>query len=281
MGPIGKTEGQGLTLAFGISWTDGPGPLTLAAGEVPEGEHMTELVRGMLLEPNEGDWLTGQMPSVMMYYLAKLATDRRIEFHLSVKATERKLRLFYCGCARRVWHLLEGAVSRHAVEVCERFSDAQVEKKELRAALQGAEETLNQAKSLGLIRQNWELYQAMDLPILAAKVTVNNARQGMVQEGGPVKQQEQVVLLKELFANPFRPSQVDSAWLTPTVVQLARGAYEDRQLPAGTFDSARLAILADALEEVGCTDADILRHLRGPDLHVRGCWAIDLLLGKQ
>jgi hypothetical protein len=50
---------------------------------------------------------------------------------------------------------------------------------------------------------------------------------------------------------------------------------------AGTLDTSRLAVLADALEDAGCDRADILGHLRGPGPHVRGCWAVDLLLGKE
>jgi hypothetical protein len=42
----------------------------------------------------------------------------------------------------------------------------------------------------------------------------------------------------------------------------------------------RLPILADALEDAGCTDADLLNHCRGPGLHVMGCWVVDMLLGK-
>jgi hypothetical protein len=68
--------------------------------------------------------------------------------------------------------------------------------------------------------------------------------------------------------------------LTPQVVAIAQGAYDQRELPAGTLDTSRLAVLADALEEVGCTDPDLLDHLRGPGPHYRGCWAIDILLGK-
>jgi hypothetical protein len=62
---------------------------------------------------------------------------------------------------------------------------------------------------------------------------------------------------------------------------LALAAYEDRSLPAGTLDPARLAILTDALEEAGCTNADILDHCRAPGPHVRGCWVVDLILGKE
>ena len=84
----------------------------------------------------------------------------------------------------------------------------------------------------------------------------------------------QVGLLRCIFGNPFRPVAVDPAWRTTTVVQLAQGVYNDR-----AFDW--LAILADALEEAGCTNADILGHLRGPGPHVRGCWVVDLVLGKE
>jgi hypothetical protein len=61
------------------------------------------------------------------------------------------------------------------------------------------------------------------------------------------------------------------------VVRLAQATYEERHLPEGTLDNTRLLILADALEEAGCTDTDILCHLRGPGPHVRGCWVADLV----
>jgi hypothetical protein len=64
-------------------------------------------------------------------------------------------------------------------------------------------------------------------------------------------------------------------------VSLAQAAYDERNLPSGHLDNARLAVLSDALEEAGCTDADILSHLRSPGLHVRGCWALDLVLAKE
>ncbi|HKA54599.1 MAG TPA: hypothetical protein VKJ47_13145, partial [Candidatus Binatia bacterium] len=88
-------------------------------------------------------------------------------------------------------------------------------------------------------------------------------------------------LVRDIFGNPFRPASLDPAWRTPAVVSLATAAYEERNLPAGTLDPDRLAVLADALEEAGCDNADLLSHLRGPGPHVRGCWVIDLLLGKE
>jgi hypothetical protein len=73
---------------------------------------------------------------------------------------------------------------------------------------------------------------------------------------------------------PFRPAAVRPDWLTETAVALARAIYEER-----AFD--RLPILADALEDAGCDDADILAHCRGDGPHVRGCWVVDLVLGKE
>jgi hypothetical protein len=94
----------------------------------------------------------------------------------------------------------------------------------------------------------------------------------------------QAVLVRDIFGNPFRPVAIAPAvlsWNDAVVVRLAQAAYQERHLPAGTLDNGRLAVLADALEEAGCTDAGILGHLRGPGPHVRGCWAVGLCLGKS
>ncbi len=83
-------------------------------------------------------------------------------------------------------------------------------------------------------------------------------------------------LLRDIF-DPFRPARLRRAWLAwegGTVPKLAQAIYAD-----GAYD--RLPVLADALEEAGCTNAKILAHCRGAGPHVRGCWALDLLLGKQ
>jgi hypothetical protein len=86
---------------------------------------------------------------------------------------------------------------------------------------------------------------------------------------------EQCNLLREIFGNPFRPVAFDPAWRTSDVMLLARGIYGDR-----AFD--RMPILADVLQDAGCTSDDILGHLRDPHAtHVRGCWALDLVLGKD
>jgi hypothetical protein len=94
----------------------------------------------------------------------------------------------------------------------------------------------------------------------------------------------QVALLLDLFGNPFRSVTIASStlvWNGGICVRLSRAIYEERSLPAGILNNAQLAILADALEEAGCSDADILNHCRQAGEHVRGCWVIDLLLGKS
>jgi hypothetical protein len=92
------------------------------------------------------------------------------------------------------------------------------------------------------------------------------------------EKEEESVLLRDIFGNPFRPlPAIDPAWLTwsgGTVRKLAEAIYDER-----AFD--RLPVLADALEDAGCSDAGLLGHLRGPGPHARGCWALDLLLGKS
>jgi hypothetical protein len=81
-------------------------------------------------------------------------------------------------------------------------------------------------------------------------------------------------LLREIVGNPFRPVAFDPAWRSPTVAALAGAIYDER-----AFD--RLPILADALEEAGCDHPDVLAHCRGDGPHVRGCWVVDLVLGKS
>jgi hypothetical protein len=88
-------------------------------------------------------------------------------------------------------------------------------------------------------------------------------------------------LVRDVRGSPFRTTALSAALLTPTVTALAQAAYEERSLPTGTLDTQRLAVLSDALEESGCADAAILGHLRGPGPHVRGCFALDAILGRD
>ncbi|OWK40938.1 hypothetical protein FRUB_04830 [Fimbriiglobus ruber] len=79
-------------------------------------------------------------------------------------------------------------------------------------------------------------------------------------------------LVREIFGNPFRPAVADQIWLSFTVTALARQIYD-------SFDFSLMPILADALQDAGCDNEDILAHCRSDGPHVRGCWVVDLLLG--
>lgn len=90
-----------------------------------------------------------------------------------------------------------------------------------------------------------------------------------------LQQQEaayQCDLVRDVFGNPFR--RTEPTWVSADAVRLAQALYEER-----AWD--QLPILGDALEEAGCSDDEVLQHCRGPVLHTRGCWAIDLVLGRR
>src|SRR5262249_18340745 len=97
----------------------------------------------------------------------------------------------------------------------------------------------------------------------------------------PLDNAAQAVFCRDIFGNPFRPVSLDPICLTPAVLSLAQAAYEERILSSGKLDPSRLFILADALEEAGCTGPALLGHLRSPGPHVRGCHVVDAILGKQ
>jgi hypothetical protein len=112
------------------------------------------------------------------------------------------------------------------------------------------------------------------------------------EQGRPVFRSKQARLtihadwLRDIFGSPFRAApaigRATLAWNGGAIPKLARAAYEERSLPEGTLDPGRLAALADALEEAGCTNEDILGHCRQQGaVHLRGCWVVDLLLGKS
>jgi hypothetical protein len=81
------------------------------------------------------------------------------------------------------------------------------------------------------------------------------------------------VLIRDIFGNPFRPITLNPSWLTSTVIALVTGIYSEK-----AFD--RMPILADALQDAGCDNEEVLNHCRSEGQHCRGCWCVDLVLGK-
>ena len=206
--------------------------------------------------------------------------------HLGDRASARKLRLFAVACCRKIWHLLPDQACRKAAQIAEGFAEGKAGISPLRE-VEGAgafyhdhredvpEERLGYYAG-GAIFQLGQERLASDLVADAAS---NAVACSTLDAGGGRLAVGAAALLCDLFS-PFRPVTIAPTCLRPQVVALAQAAYEQRELPAGTLDTARLAVLADALEEAGCDQADLLAHLRGPGPHVRGCWAVDLLLGR-
>jgi hypothetical protein len=226
---------------------------------------------------------------------------------LTGRASERKLRLLHCACCRRVWDALPDERSRQAVAVVERYADGQADLPTLRAAaLVATLAWMQEEKGFGapgataaLWRLEDDYGPADDIECLAMVICVVQQlafETGWVCSDGvrtrdphAAERDERAVqarLLRDIFGPlAFRPLPAVSpdwlVWNEGLVRRLAEAAYEERCLPAGTLDPARLAVLADALEDAGCTDAELLAHLRGPGPHVRGCWAVDLLMGRE
>jgi hypothetical protein len=219
---------------------------------------------------NEVTWLSGTYPMGMVR-------------HLGEAASERKLSLLAAACFRRIWHLLPGPKSRHTVEVLERYADGGASSEELATARKACREDVGLVHNpegnkhpseigIAAVSRDNILDMLMDAADATAWVKV-----GTPEATSEPEEREQCSLVREIFGNPFRPRSVDPSclgWNAGTVVKVAHAIYDDR-----TFD--RLPILADALEEAGCDNADILTHLRRPGPHVRGCWAVDLILGKK
>lgn len=200
-------------------------------------------------------------------------TRPMLEF-LRGKASERKMRLFACACCRRVWNLLieaDNESAQRAVITAERFADGFATKKELNAAKKASYKLFG---GEGRITRSERQHNALGAAWSTTKDAFSSAMDAVWLLEGIRPKQWVVALRCEVFGNPFRPVSLDRALLTTTIVGLANAVYDDR-----AFD--QLPILADALEEAGCTNADILAHCRGPGPHARGCWVVDLLLGKE
>jgi hypothetical protein len=215
----------------------------------------------------EAEWLVSIDPTPMLEFLRG-------------KVSDRKLRLFAVACCHRVWHLLPDERSRKAVEVAERYADEKAIREEVLVALSEAKKVKGFRRQVtGIRHQTPKLAAALSLSLNTEQrflIHVAGNAACLTEEKDKPDAQEQHLqceLLRDIFGNPFRPVAVDRSWLTSTVVSLATGIYEER-----AFD--RLPVLADALQDAGCENQTVLDHCRGPGEHVRGCWVIDLLLGK-
>lgn len=238
---------------------------------------------------------------------------------VSGRWTQRKAMLYVCAGLRSIWELLYDEASQDAVEVVERAADGVASPSDMESAAYYAESPTFgydfDAESVRTWNRNepgvrrliqMGVYTFDDLPaegLLGDEVTrsrlfnaahiayhalyeINDGQlnEHLLEHLSNQKEWPRGWLVREMIGNVIQTVSISTAWLSwndAAVVRLAQTIYDNRILPTGTFDNTRLLILADALEEAGCTGEQILTHLRDGGEHYRGCWVIDLLLGKQ
>jgi hypothetical protein len=226
----------------------------------------------------ENEWLTTTDDLPLHRYLETLR-------HHRTKKGKRKFRLMACACVRRVWHLLSKKKGQPWLLWAEAIAD---DRKDIPEPPSPTQNDLRIDPNNLMQQADYAAYMIGCKYIgLAVGTGAGTASSVLFEEayrakrwGDPAYRLDKAGLLREVFGNPFQPITLELAWRTRTIQGLAQTAYDERILPAGTLDPERLGILADALEEAGCV-AGVVQHLRSPGPHIRGCWAIDLLLGKQ
>lgn len=217
------------------------------------------------------------------------------------KASNRRVRLFACACCRTVWESIP-EVFQAAIRIAEDHVDGRATKAELGAAVGAAHRALRKRQYLekaayDAARSSSDgVGAARDIARVVASVAAPDPSPTLISSWGPDGHTEvrpppnpdrilweatyaahlslESSLLRDITGNPFRTVTITPSLLTETVAILARTIYEER-----AFD--RMPILADALEECGVSDSELLAHCRGPGPHVRGCWVVDLVLGKS
>ncbi len=229
----------------------------------------------------ESEWLNCADPQVMLEFLRE-------------KTSDRKPRLFAVACCRRIWHLVTDGRSRQAVEVAERFADNLAKTSELKAACPMRRNDADPCEKVawGVADRN-----ALISAVITSAATIliaspessstqvfevlerreEEAVTKLLEQSNKMVRREEAEhcqILRDIFGNPFHHIAIDSSWLTPAVKALAQSIYDER-----TFD--QMTFLGEELVKSGCDNQEILGHCRGPGPHARGCWVVDLLLGRE
>jgi hypothetical protein len=199
----------------------------------------------------EAEWLACSDPEAMLEFVRRT---------MSV----RKKRLFACACCRLVWESLP-SYWRRALETSEAFIEGMASEEQLKADLDAA---MNELDLLSDAAQAvwWACNTSKGYDIAGGasyRVSIHDRK----------TLRTQAALVRDIF-QPFPHVKRKQRWADQKPQQIAQSIYADR-----AFE--HLPILADALEEAGCTDAAILEHCRGPGPHIRGCWVVDLLTGRK
>jgi hypothetical protein len=213
---------------------------------------------------DEAYWRTAKDPDGMLMLLGEVAI-------------KRKSVMFACACCRIIWHLMTDERSRRVVEAAEQWAEGLVlaaQVHQLRRAAVPAELAPDvRPLLLGSARSSYWAAQAAVAVFDVNGAAAHAAWCARRANPGTREEARQADLLRDVFGNPFQVQDVAAAWLRwhgGLVPRMARDIHSGRRW-------GELPVLADALEEAGCADPEVLGHLRGPGPHVAGCWVLDLL----
>lgn len=201
------------------------------------------------------------------------------------RMSSRKYRLWGCACCHRLGDLMPDPRSHRAVAIAEQFADGEAGKPAVTAAKKPAWNAVSERGELSFNPEQATCWAAraaallLDLKLGSSSITVAvSVAIALSLAKVRTRDDEQLAqtqLLLDIFGNPFRKVKFDGAWRTDTVVSLARTMHNSREFSA-------MPILADALQDAGCDNPNILLHCRDTNqVHVRGCWVTDLVLNKN
>jgi hypothetical protein len=220
---------------------------------------------------DEAEWLACCEPGEMIEFLGE-------------KVNDRKLRLFQIACCRRIWDVLSND-QRDAVCVAELYADGQVTDAKRVAGRKRINTIATDASPLE-IKAGYAAFDTLGKTIFKRKPFLGcadvfgeiadkaaGAKEGAFQKAFEAEEAAEADLLRCVFGSPFRRTAFKAKWKTAAVIALAQQMYDSR-------DFTTMPSLADALRDAGCDNEAILSHCGGPGPHVRGCWPVDMLLGK-
>jgi hypothetical protein len=227
----------------------------------------------------EAEWLETRNPGVLLEPRLPVDPDQMLRYVADEYAKkrkrgrgDRKLRLFAIASCRQHWTVLSEA-GQEAVLRAEELADGRLPRSEMEAYRRSAR-IPHWGSDYG--NPDHLARAVIDTNALVAAYHAGNISRNLNR---PIPDDlvcyfESAAIVREIFGNPFKPIVFGRSWRTTTASAIARQIYDSR-------DFSAMPILADALQDAGCDNADILDHCRGPGPHVRGCWVVDLVLGKE
>jgi hypothetical protein len=226
----------------------------------------------------ETEWLACEDSEPMLKFLQKRGLNRD-------RGGRRRLRLVGCACTRRVGHYLTGRGQRW-VDLGEQIADNLLKFQD-RKRVESEDLGVSDGQRVDHYADGAAWFTLASNVMIAAEAAAmdgagavematwhKNKNDKAADRARAGERQAQAVLIRDIFGNPFRPVTFSPEWRTSTAVALASQMYESR-------DFGAMPILADALQDAGCDNDEVLGHCRGPGPHVRGCWVVDLVLGME